>query len=1673
MKKSLFLFFGTLIANVLYGQMSVGADTLFGNEWIDFSKTYYKVKVAEDGIYRIPAAAIAAAGIPSSVPASQFRLYCNGREKLLYASTESALGGQDYLEFFGEKNRSQLDQYLFNAPSTEMVNPDYSLFNDTSVYFLVWTDSGVGLRFQKQDNVLTNLPPKEPWCWFENRRTFMGYHLRREASNGIVFSFFDGNGFCAGSSTESESELKAPDLYAQGPDAQFTVRYACNLGQHAQEVWLNGQLSVDTAFNGWKTVEHDIALPIGSLKTTNTLKIVSTGDNGDVHYLSGIALRYPRNLAFGNVGSVRFELAPSTEKRYLEIEDFDGKNGAPILYDLSAGLRIETFVDNGVVKVVLPPFATSRHFLLVSPDKIRNSGPLSARRFRDYRSEKATTYLIVSTPVLYRDPAENGKNQVEAYAAYRRSLEGGNYAVTIADIDELYDQFAYGIRFHPFSIRNFLHYAKQQWPALHYALLIGKPLDYDFFRTSADQAALADSLFFLPNYGTIGADWPFAMLPNQISAPIVTLGRLAVTQPKDIGHYLDKLKAQERQTREAPQTLEDRAWMRRVIHNSGGRTDDDPFLRALLGEMKDVLSNNRFGADVLSYYKTSNDPIQMSAFEQMLDKINGGVSLWTIYGHSSTFSVAFEIGQPQNYSNKDRYPFMMVLGCYAGLCSARQKSLGEQFTLVPDRGAIAYCASVNLGLLSDLYIYGRRYYERLGGDDYGASIGDIMRHTIVDLNQNPGISMTSFLHQVLLQGDPAVRLNPHPGPDYLIDKSSVVFDPNPISVEQASFGLSFDLANIGQHTGEPVVLKIDQRLPDGTLLTRILDTVPAPPFRRTLRYVLPTKGSQLGFNRFFISVDPDNAVAELPAAAELNNELTDVSGEKGLEVYFYADDIQAVYPPNYAILTQKDPVLYTSSLNTNAPEQRYLFELDTVETFDSPFKKTMETKQRGGLIAWKPLADYREGTVYYWRIARDSIVNGKLVWRQRSFLYAPNSAGGWNQSHFGQYLDGTLANLKADLQRRRLAYSDNAGFLSLQLAYRGVERYPGLNNSYYEGFTGDYGLGVHGVTDGVLVVVVDPKTGYFLNNPQGGPYSIVGRESMIFAFTTRDSLQRIKLMDFIERVVPPDHYVGLMALGYAGDPVGYAPDKWAADSITYGKNLFSVLEAQGAKEVRQVTTYPAAGPRPYGLLFQKGNPAFATDTFVSHPDSVYFMSTSFLNKWPSGFWESPVIGPARQWQSLHWQLGTADSPTETGRFGVYAVRPNTSDTLVIQLDGVFDTTLVSTLSAAQFPLLKLRYEARDTSARTLTQLKYARLLFEGLPEGALHPALYNFFYRDTLQQGETMRSAIAFTNLSNQKMDSVLVKFRIENSANAGTDFFKKYRPLAPGDTLLAAFDADTRSLNGLQRLLVDVNPNQAQPELYHFNNVGLRTFFVARDGRNPLLDVTFDGTHILNGDLVSPKPDIRVRLKDDNRFLAMTDTSTFNLSLERPDGSLQRVYFSDPTLVFTPANPAELPAKNDAWLEWRPVFEQDGDYRLLVNGRDAAGNASAALDYSVAFKVINKSSISNILNYPNPFSTSTCFVYTMTGAETPAHFKIQILTVSGRVVREITEQEFGGLQTGTHRSNFCWDGKDEYGDQLANGVYLYRIVAKKADGSDFDLFENAPVDGFFKNGLGKMVLMR
>jgi hypothetical protein len=278
----------------------------------------------------------------------------------------------------------------------------------------------------------------------------------------------------------------------------------------------------------------------------------------------------------------------------------------------------------------------------------------------------------------------------------------------------------------------------------------------------------------------------------------------------------------------------------------------------------------------------------------------------------------------------------------------------------------------------------------------------------------------------------------------------------------------------------------------------------------------------------------------------------------------------------------------------------------------------------------------------------------------------------------------------------------------------------------------------------------------------------------------------------------------------------------------------------------------------------------------------------------------------------------------------------------------------------------------------------------------------------------------------------------------------------------------NTRGYPGSNTLWIEANPvglAKTQLEQYHINNLLRVNFDVQKDNANPLLDITFDGVRIMNGDIVSAKPSILIKLKDENKFIALNDPNDFKVFIADPSGKEELVAQTNYSF-----KKADLP-NNSAQINYNPVFTQDGTYHLRIQAKDESQNQSGDMDYQVDFEVITKSTITEVMNYPNPFSTSTRFVFKLTGSEIPTQFKIQIMTITGKVVREISKDELGTIHIGRNITEFAWDGKDQYGDQLANGIYLYRVMTK-INGEKIEKKETN-ADQYFKKGFGKMYLMR
>jgi hypothetical protein len=362
-----------------------------------------------------------------------------------------------------------------------------------------------------------------------------------------------------------------------------------------------------------------------------------------------------------------------------------------------------------------------------------------------------------------------------------------------------------------------------------------------------------------------------------------------------------------------------------------------------------------------------------------------------------------------------------------------------------------------------------------------------------------------------------------------------------------------------------------------------------------------------------------------------------------------------------------------------------------------------------------------------------------------------------------------------------------------------------------------------------------------------------------------------------------------------------------------------------------------------------------------------------------------------------------------------------------------------------------------------------------VPEGAI-TTVGSIPLKDSLEIGEPLRVNLAFKNITPVPFDSVKLFVSVTDPANNTKVLFDGNRKPLPnqGDTIMIDYSFDSQNRVGDNGLYVNFNPAGSQQEQFLFNNYIDKKISVTSDNYAPNLDVTFDGIHILNKDIVSSKPVIVIKLKDESKYLALNDTALFKVRLRLPNGQIQSVRFDNDTLLFTPSPLIPGGNNNTATVTFKPFLKEDGEYELIVSGKDRSNNQSGSYDYRVLFDVVNKPMISNLLNYPNPFTTSTAFVFTLTGSELPTNFKIQILTVTGKIVKEINKNELGPIHIGNNITEYKWDGKDQYGQPLANGIYLYRLVAD-LNGNKIEKLKASATntDKYFQSGYGKMYLMR
>jgi hypothetical protein len=1673
----------------------------FNNEWIDYTKTYYKFKVGRTGLYRITQNVLPPE--LKSIPAEQFQLWRNGAEIPVYTSiTSGVLPANGYIEFWGEKNDGKPDRALYKN-AADQLSTALSLETDTAVYFLTVNSAGNNLRITDATNDIANnsLPP-EPYFMYDYR-----YNYQQQINPGRAVNFgeyvysstYDVGEFWASNDIYKTSSLQltTDKLYVatNGPNATINAGVTGNsyLGfDRTVKVQLNGTLVINRSLplmNAGILSDSGIA---PSLINTSTVNIVfshtSSDATGNDRIVVGfVDLNYPRLFNFGGQSNFEFTLPVTVQGNYLEISNFNGGAAIPVLYDLTNEKRYAANTSvAGLLRFALPPSVAERRLILVSEDasNVIPANGLIKRNFIDYSNgTNQGNYFIISNKIIF-----SGSTVLDNYAQYRNSLGGGGFNAKVIDIDELVDQFAFGIKKHPLSVKNFLRFARNHFAvAPKYAFLVGKAVTYNEYRLN-ENSPYADKLNLVPTFG-----WPASddILGSDGFDPIseTPIGRLAVIRPEEVQNYLDKIKLYEQKQQSTIQTIDEKAWMKTVVHVVGANDASLDYLIGYQNNYKNIIEDTFFGANVFSFNRLSTGPETPLTQTLMTQLFNNGISLIDYFGHSAATRLDYNLNSPNDFNNYGKYPMFMVSGCNAGNIYSYDTSrfsvitsLSENFVLAKDKGAIGFIASSHFGVANYLDEYNKAFYESLAHNGYGTAVAINMKDAVINLLNTGLDSTTRYLHaeENILHGDPALKINYFAKPDFVVEESKVIIDPTFISVANNSFNVKAYFYNIGKAEGDSVAISIKRRYPDNSISTLVDKQIVSVRFIDSIALTVPIVASRdIGANALIVSIDDPKKYDEL---SELNNSVTKT-------FFIYEDELKPVYPYNFSIVNKPDIKLVASTANPLTPSRQYIMEIDTTELFNSPLKATQTITAGGGIIEFTPGIAFTDSTVYYWRAAPVA-TNGNNIWNVSSFVYLPGSGFGYNQSHLYQHLKSSVDRIYIDSLSRKWLYktslsaltilnavfpfSDEAAAFQIQINGRTIAQSACLGHS-------------------VIFNVFDPVTlKPFYNQPipSTNPSGTYGRfmgsagtcndvfkagTQYNFEFSYLDTTGRRKMRDFMDWV--PSGYIVSARLILDSPYAAVLADTWKNDQSVYGigNTAYDRLKNAGFTGLDNFTY-----PRTWAFVYKKNTASFTPSYKLSEGlHDPIALQLNVASPDTLGYITSPLFGPAAAWKQVKWRGSSSDTkPGDAVSIDVIGVSASGAETVLYTLNSAQQDFDISSVSVSAYPYIKLHMRNADSINLTPYQLRYWRILYTPVPEGALAPnILYTF--KDTLALGEKTNFAIAFKNVSAVPFaDSIKVNMTVYDANNVSNNLLvPRLKKLNPGDTATIIYSFDSKNFTGNNNLFLDVNPENAQPEQYHFNNFLYKNFNVSTDNYKPVLDVTFDGVHILNNDIVSAQPHILVKLKDESKFLLLDDTSLFKIQLQYPDGGLRRFYFNNDTLRFTPATTSA--ADNTATVDFIPYLLQDGTYQLLIHGQDKTGNPAGNADYSVSFQVYNKPMISNMFNYPNPFTTSTAVVFTVTGSQVPQNIRIQILTITGKIVREITKEELGPLHIGRNITEFKWNGTDQYGQKLANGVYLYRVITN-LNGSKLSKFptydpsgNEINTDQYFNKGYGKMYLMR
>jgi hypothetical protein len=210
----------------------------------------------------------------------------------------------------------------------------------------------------------------------------------------------------------------------------------------------------------------------------------------------------------------------------------------------------------------------------------------------------------------------------------------------------------------------------------------------------------------------------------------------------------------------------------------------------------------------------------------------------------------------------------------------------------------------------------------------------------------------------------------------------------------------------------------------------------------------------------------------------------------------------------------------------------------------------------------------------------------------------------------------------------------------------------------------------------------------------------------------------------------------------------------------------------------------------------------------------------------------------------------------------------------------------------------------------------------------------------------------------------------------------------------------------------------------------------VANDNAGPAVMGYLNNVQFINGSIVNETPLLLVQL---------ADPSGINLSGNGIGHEITAVIDGNyrETIVLNDYFKAASMAALNGTIQFRLPQLLEGNHKILLKAWDVFNNSS---EYMLLCKVIKQDTVkvTRLFNYPNPVYNSTLFSFSLEGPYAGARADLKILTVEGQAVRTLSKAI---NEAGLRSIEIEWNGRDEKGNRLGRGVYIYQLTIMSKTG--------------------------